>query len=228
MKNIKTLIAACALMLMGFSSSVMSDSSNFAGPYIGLQGSSVGVGVEGQQTGGADDVNEEAKAPVGITGVTAGYEVGYAIPVGSMFLLDIGGSFIDGAASLKTSSNDVAATESVKMVISDFMTGYVAPTLVLSDTSSLYIKLAYTEASVNVTGDITNPGDLQGDTYAIGTRTVLDSSIFIRAEAGMTDYDNVKSAGKGGISGQGGIATTTKFEADPTVAYGAISLGFRF
>ena len=91
--------------------------------------------------------------------------------------------------------------------------------------------LGYSEASVNVGGDVTNPGDLQGNTYAIGTRTVLDSGIFIRTEAGYTDYDNLSSQGKGtGVAGTvgGGIAATTKYTADPELAYGAVSLGFRF
>ena len=225
MKKIQTLIAACALMLVSFSSSVMSDSSNFAGPYIGLQGSTVGVGVDGKQLGGSDDVNATTDAPVGYTGIVAGVEAGYAIPLGSMFLLDIGGSYIDGAARMSTQTSDTVSVETVKFVVSQFYTGYIAPTLVLSDTSSLYVKIAKSDAAVDVTTtEVTNPGDLNGDTYAIGTRTVLDSGIFIRAEAGYTDYDNITSRG----TGNGKIATRTTYEADPTIAYGAISLGFRF
>lgn len=217
MKKINTIIAACALMLVSFSSSVLSDSSNFAGPYIGLQGSTVGVGIEGKQLGGADDVNATTDAAVGKTVITAGIEAGYAIPVGSMFLLDIGGTYIDGAATMSTQTSDTVSVETVKLVASSFRSMYVAPTLVLSDTSSLYVKIAKSDAEVDVTTtEVTNPGDLQGDTYAIGTRTVLDSGIFIRAEAGMTDYDNVTSRG----TGNGKIATTTTYEADPTVAYG--------
>ena len=126
---------------------------------------------------------------------------------------------------LKTQSTDVAAVADVKVVISDFVTYYIAPTVMLTDTSSLYVKIAYTEADVAVTGDISNPGDLNGDTFAIGTRTVLPSGLFVRAEAGLTDYDNVIATGLGTA---GGIATTTSYSADPKVAFGAISLGFRF
>ena len=185
MKNIKTLIAACALMLVSFSSSVMSDSSNFAGPYIGLQGSTVGVGVDGKQLGGSDDVNATTDAPVGYTGIVAGVEAGYAIPIGSMFLLDIGGSYIDGAARMSTQTSDTVSVETVKFVVSQFYTGYIAPTLVLSDTSSLYVKVGLSEADIGVTGDVTSPGNLSGTTWAMGTRTVLDSGIFIRTEAGV-------------------------------------------
>jgi hypothetical protein len=241
MRKLKTLLASCALIL-ALNTPVMSDSSNFAGPYIGLQGSTVGVGVQGSQVSNNDATSGGAlqaatgsksyQANVGKTGITAGLEAGYAIPVGSMFLLDIGGSYIDGAVSLASNSNNADSSENVKFVVQQFYTMYAAPTLVLSDTSSLYAKFGYQEASVNVTGDVTNPGDLQGNTYAIGTRTVLDSGIFVRAEAGYIDYDNLEAQGKGNnVTTAGktsGIATTTKFKADPELAYGAISIGFRF
>jgi hypothetical protein len=225
MNKLKTLLASCALIL-ALNTPVMSDSSHFAGPYIGIQGSTVGVGVDGSRNGGADDVLEASNANVGKTGITAGLEAGYAIPIGSMFLLDVGGTYIDGAVTMRHNDTDVAAAEAVKFVAQQFWSMYAAPTLVLSDTSSMYAKIGYQEASVNVTGDVTQPGDLQGHTYAIGTRTVLDSGIFVRAEAGYTDYDNLESTGKG--TGATPIAVTKKFTADPELAYGAISIGFRF
>jgi len=231
MNKLKTLLTSCALIL-ALNTPVMSDSSNFAGPYIGLQGSTVGVGVQGGKNGGVDGVNESNNVNVGKTGITAGLEAGYAIPLGSAFLIDIGGTYIDGAVSLRHNDTDLAAIDAVKFVVSQFYSIYAAPTLVLSDTSSMYAKIGYSEASVNVTGDVTQPGDLQGNTYAIGTRTVLESGIFIRAEAGYTDYDNLSAQGLGtNVSTTGttsGIATTTKYTADPELAYGAISIGFRF
>ena len=224
MNKLKTLLAACALVI-GSSMSALADSSNFAGPYIGLQGSSIGAGVQGGQSGGSDTVNEAANVNVGKVGITAGLEVGYAIPLGSGMLIDIGGSYIDGTVSLRHQSTDLADSGDVKFNVSQFYTGYIAPTLVMSDTSSIYFKVGYQEATVDITGDVTNPGDLQGNTYAIGTRTVLDSGLFVRAEAGHTDFDNLAAQGKGSA---GGIAATTKYTADPKLAYGAISFGFRF
>jgi hypothetical protein len=224
MNKLKTLLTSCALIL-ALNTPAMSDSSNFAGPYIGLQASSVGIGAEGKKTGGADDVNEEAVINAGKVGVTAGLELGYALPIGSSMLIDIGGTYIDGAMVLKHTSSDAGDSGDAKFVASQFYSAYVAPTLVLTDTSSLYVKVGYQEASVLVTGDVTQPGDLQGNTYAIGTRTVMDSGIFVRAEAGVTNYDGLESTGKGST---GGIAATTKIKAGADLAYGAISLGFRF
>ena len=66
-------------------------------------------------------------------------------------------------------------------------------------------------------------------TYAIGTRTVLDSGIFVRAEAGYTEFDALNAiCCKVKVYGADPIATTSKYTADPELAYGAISIGFRF
>ena len=111
----------------------------------------------------------------------------------------------------------------VSFVIKDLVTAYIAPTVVLSDTSSLYVKVGVTDVDVSVSGDITSPGNLSGTTWAMGTRTVLPSGIFIRTEAGYTDYNGISSHGKGT-----NIANTSTYSADPTVAFGTVSLGFRF
>jgi hypothetical protein len=95
--------------------------------------------------------------------------------------------------------------------------------VVLSDTSSLYVKVGLSEADIGVSGDITTPADLSGTTWAIGTRTVLDSGIFIRTEAGYTDYNGISAHGKGNS-----IQSDNSYSAEPTIAFGTVSLGFRF
>ena len=93
----------------------------------------------------------------------------------------------------------------------------------LSDTSSLYVKMGLSEAEVGVTGDIPTPGDLRGETWAVGTRTVLDSGVFIRTEAGYTEYNGISAHGGGNT-----ILATTSYAAEPVIAYGKVSFGFRF
>ena len=217
------LCAACTLILVGIGTSVRADSSHFAGPYIAIQAGPAGLAIDGAQNGGADAVTGNTTASAGAAVIVAGAEVGYAIPIGASFVLDIGASIIDGAASVRTETTDTAADPNVKAVVSDFVTYYVAPTIVLSDTASLYFKYGATSANVRVVGDVNDPGGIHGTVMAVGTRTVLPSGIFIRAEAGYTDYDNITTQGKGND-----IAATTKYHADPEVAYGMISLGFRF
>ena len=65
--------------------------------------------------------------------------------------------------------------------------------------------------------------------WAIGTRTVLPSGIFIRTEAGYTEYNEISSRGAGGLTqGADLIDTKTTFLADPTIVHGNVSIGFRF
>ena len=70
---------------------------------------------------------------------------------------------------------------------------------------------------------------MSGTTWAMGTRTVLDSGIFIRTEAGYTEYNEISARGKGeGTVGADLIDENTTFMADPTIVHGNVSLGFRF
>jgi len=66
---------------------------------------------------------------------------------------------------------------------------------------------------------------MDGDTAAIGTIMSWDSNLYIRTEAGMTEYDTLSIAGLGTT---GGVATTTTVTADPTVHYGKIAIGYKF
>jgi len=207
---------------------LMADSSNFAGPYIGIQGSAVGVELEGEVTTGSDKVRSTSSGTIGKTALIAGGEIGYAFPIGSMGVLDIGATYIDGSAKLKTSNTDTAASADVTFEVSDVYTVYIAPTIVLSDTSSLYLKGGLSQATVKVTGDVSQPADLSGETYAVGTRTVLESGLFIRTEAGITTYNGISAHGLGAGGTQKAVAKDQSHSAEPTVAYGAVSIGFKF
>jgi hypothetical protein len=52
---------------------------------------------------------------------------------------------------------------------------------------------------------------------------VLESGIFIKTEAGYTDYNGISVHGTGTS-----IATANSYSAEPTVAFGTVTLGFRF
>ena len=230
------LCAVFTLMLVSMSTIAQSDSSNFAGPYVGVSASGYGIQLGGKArtspTGGTyeeDDISLGQVAPV------TGMEVGYALPVGSAMLLDIGASYFSGEAKLDFHDDRPSAaactgcdstttgSKDVSFTIDDLVSFYIAPTIVLSDTSSLYVKVGLTEADIGVSGDITTPANLSGTTWALGTRTVLESGIFIKTEAGFTDYNEISVYGKGN-----NINTNNSYSADPTVAFGTVALGFRF
>ena len=115
------------------------------------------------------------------------------------------------------------AAKKVSLTINNLTTGWIAPTLVLSDTSSIYIKVGLSEAKVVTAGDVTPAADLSGTTWALGTRTVLESGIFVKTEAGFTDYNGISSHGMGNS-----IASANSYTAEPTIAYGSVGIGFRF
>ena len=237
MNKLKTILSAVfTLMLVNMSTTAISDSSNFAGPYVGISGAGYGMQLAGDArtspTGGTFETDEVS---VGQVAPVTGFEFGYVIPLGSAFLVDLGAQIFSGEAEIGFESDDgthaadgddpgdTLTAKKVAIKIDDLNSIYMAPTLVLSDTSSLYLKVALTEADLSPSGDITLGADLSGTTWALGTRTVLDSGIFIRTEAGFTDFNGISAHGKGNS-----IAAVNTYSADPTIAYGSVSLGFRF
>jgi len=225
------LCAVFTLMLVNITTA-QSDSSNFAGPYIGLQALGLGAEFKGQSNSAADGTSgtEIDQMPVGATVGTFGIELGYVIPIGSMFALDIGGQLLEGEAKIdhENSTND-AAEGNVAITMDEHYTYYIAPTIVLSDTSSIYLKAGVTQASTSTVGDVQPIPNLHGEMWAIGTRTVLSSGIFIRTEAGYTVYNGISTHGKGAANeGADRINVNTTFSAEPTIMHGNVSIGFRF
>jgi len=233
MNKLKTMLCAVfTLMLVNISTTVHADSSNFAGPYIGITGAGYGMQLSGtSSTSGTNGDRTEDQVSLGQVAPVTGFEAGYAIPLGSAFLVDIGAAYFTGEAKLDyigdgvdgETTDTALPSKNVFLTVKNLMSGYIAPTIVLSDTSSLYIKVGLTEATVLTQGDVTPAADLSGTTWAMGTRTVLSSGIFIRTEAGYTDYNGISAHGTGTT-----ISADNTYSAEPTVAYGAISLGFRF
>jgi len=227
----KMLCAALTLVLISVGNIANSDSSNFAGPYVGLQVLGLGAEFDGQSNSSAGTSSAVTdKAQAGATVTTWGIEGGYTIPVGESLALDVGAQYLEGKGTVTGTNSGAGATAgNVKFTFDKHVTFYVAPTLALSDTSSLYLKMGVSEADTNVTGDITTPGTLSGEMWALGTRTVLESGIFIRTEAGFTSYNGISAHGKGGgTAGADIIDSGTSFSAEPTIVHGTVSLGFRF
>ena len=93
------LCAVFTLMLVNISTIARSDSSNFAGPYIGISASGYGIQLSGSSEAGVDQPTEEVS--LGQVAPVTGFEAGYAIPLGGYFLLDIGASMFSGEAKLE-------------------------------------------------------------------------------------------------------------------------------
>ena len=164
MNKLKTILfAACSLVLVTIGTSVKADSSNFAGPYIGLTASGYGIAMSGTSTSAPDDTGSSTfdEVQLGKVAAVVGGEIGYVLPVGSAFLLDVGAAFYSGETMIRhDGGKDGDVQRRVAFKVDDLVTIYIAPTLVLSDTSSLYIKVGLTEADIGVEGNVTTPGDL--------------------------------------------------------------------
>jgi hypothetical protein len=234
MNKLKTMLCAIFTLMLVNVGTAQADSSNFAGPYVGFQLMGLGAEFDGQSNSTtATSTGIEDNVPVGAAVATVGIELGYTIPVGSMFALDIGGQYLSGEAKIDHTNSNPGAIDgsagNVSLTMDDHYTYYIAPTVILSDTSSIYIKAGVSQADVQHSGDITEPGNLHGQMWAIGTRTVLSSGLFIRTEAGYTKYNGISAHG----AGEGTVGTTlidpgTSFSAEPTIVHGNVSIGFRF
>ena len=222
-------IVSVLAVLTGFSvTPLMADSSDFAGAYIGITGSAVGVELDGKHTSAGDTVGEVTTGVAGRVAGIAGAEVGYAIPVSDTMLIDIGANYYSGAAKLSTTNTDTTATADVTFEMSDLMTAYIAPTFAVSDTSSIYLKVGYMEADTKTTGDVTQPSDLSGTLFGIGTRSLTGNGMYIRTEAGFVEFDGISVTGKGEGGAGKTVGTKSTVSADPLVAYGSISIGYKF
>ena len=154
MNKVKTIICAVfTLMLVNMTTTARSDSSNFAGPYFGVTASGWGMQLAGTaRTSPTGGTSEEDEVSLGQIGAVVGIEVGYAVPIGSAFLIDIGGSYHSGEAKMDFHHDgygttgvgvekDTLTSKDVSFKIDDLVSYYIAPTIVLSDTSSLYVKV---------------------------------------------------------------------------------------
>ena len=191
-------------MLLGLFATALITNSSFADgadAHAGLYGGMF-VSVNGLELdASATTANEVTTGQAGKYAEIGGLEAGYTFALGDTFLIDIGGSFISGDATLKSkgTGDDLHGnnTNAIQLEVSDPTTYYIAPGFAVSDTSALYFKFGAAEADMKVTGDYTDPGSLDGTTMAFGTKTQFASGVYIKTEAGMTEYDKIKITGKG-------------------------------
>ena len=231
MNKLTKIIGVLAILCGLTATQSIADSSDFAGPYIGLTGAAVGIELDGSHTKGNDAVGNKVNKTSGKVGAVAGIvgaQVGYAIPIGDSFLIDVGVSMNTGEAEIKSSTDDTSATADVKFTVSDLVSAWIAPTWAASDTASVYIKIGTLEADTKASGDVTAPASLKGEFVALGTRSLLGGGMYISTEAGIQQYNNLSVTGKGEGGAGTLISTTTKISADPMIAYGQVAIGYKF
>jgi len=222
MKTIKTTLLAITALLALISTS---SAASLSGVYVEVGTAAIGSELDGTVTEvgtGAAKTGDTTTGSVGKTAVTTTYGLGYMFNKTGKFGIDVGYFLTPGEARIKTTTTDSTASN-VTFEISDTEDYYVAPMLNITDDASLYVKFGKTSSDVKVTGDVAKITSMDGDTVALGTVMSWGSNLYIRTEAGMTEYDNLSTKGLGT-----NILTTTTVTASPTVHYGKIALGYKF
>ena len=232
-----------AIALLASSTSLMAQSKNFAGASLGLSVSALGAEINGSgtsSTGGTNGANT-GSASVGKVAEIAAIDASYGFAMGNNSVISIGATYTPGKAKAGTGTytdngsaltTNVDSTGSMNVQVKDPYTIYIAPTYVVGPNSALYAKLGYSKTDLDVTATgsaalTAKPSDMEGWTYAIGSKTMLTSNLYLGVEASITDYDSITATQA--TSANGLVAGTTKnIRADVKVAQGTVTLGYKF
>ena len=217
-----------AVALLASSTSLMAQSKSFEGVSLGLSASVVGAEVSGSSASSSPGTRSTSGS-IGKVAEIAAIDLSYGYPVNNNFLVAIGASYTPGKAKAGTGTYTGDGTTDdtngkLNLEISDPYTIYIAPTYAVSKDAALYAKLGYSKADVNVTATDSaalsrKPGDLEGITYAIGSKILLNNNVYIGVEASLTEYDAISATRSTG---------SVNVNADATVAQGTITLGYKF
>jgi hypothetical protein len=216
----------------------MAQSKSFEGPSLGLSVSGIGVEVSGS---GTNSNNSRSTGSLGKVAEIAAIDLSYGVAVGNNGVIQIGASYTPGKAKAGSGTYTDNATASggqanagtgnLSLEVKDPYTIYIAPTYVVSKDSAIYAKFGYAKADINTsaTGGASlsrKPGDLEGISYGIGSKTMLTPNLYLGVEANITDYDSVTATTLLN-AGDGGTSSKT-INADVKTVQGMITLGYKF
>jgi hypothetical protein len=231
-----------AVALLASSTSLMAQSKSFEGASLAIAASAVGVEVDGNTKSGTNV--DSTSASIGKIAEIASIDLAYTFSLSPNGAIAFGATYTPGKAKAGSgtytdASNTASATPAVASVsgtsgsvnvqVKDPYTIYVAPTYAISKDSALYAKLGYSKADVNVsaTGSAVltkKPDDLEGFTYAIGSKTMLTPNFYIGVEASVTDYDSI-SATRATTTP---TVSTTNISADVKAVQATVAIGYKF
>ena len=220
-----------AIALLASSTSLMAQSKNFAGASLGLSLSAVGAEISGSSTSssGGTAGSNATSGSIGKVAEIAAIDASYGFAMGANSVFVVGATYTPGKAKAGSgnytdnNTNGTSDTGTLSVEVKDPYTINLAPTYVVGNNSALYAKLGYSKADINVnaTGGAAltaKPADLEGWTYAIGSKTLLTNNVYVGVEASITDYDSISAT----------RATNVTTSADVKVAQGTITLGYKF
>jgi hypothetical protein len=216
MKNLQSMFYTL-VMLLGLTSA--SNAASMNGIYLEVGSSAAGVAIDGSATDTGS--NSTTVGSVGKTAVIANYGLGYMTDRSNKMGLDLGYLITPGEAKISRTSDGTGSD--VTFEISDTTEYYLAPMINISEDASLYLKFGWNSSDVKTTGDVTKISSMDGETVALGTVMSWGTNLYIRSEAGMTEYDTITGKGLGNTIGTDEVVT-----ASPEVYYGKIAIGYKF
>jgi len=234
MKALRTKVCTYAIALLasiGFATSTLAGSSDFSGIFIAGHAELNVVAIDGSSTtgrattvagtGGSDNI-ESTKGTIGGFAPTAGYELGFNLPLGDTFFVTVGYADGGGKSAAIAKVDDANDTTNASLHAKNPSWWYIAPAISIFDNSAVYFKLGQAKAQLKAVGQVTGaPGNIKGDMWGIGTTTIANNGLFFKTEAGAVQYDNFTLTGIGGNSNR-------IVEGNPLVGYGHVSIGYKF
>ena len=226
MKALRTKMSTYAIALLvsfGYATSSLAGSSDFSGIFIAGHAELNVVAIDGTNTDGTGtDAGTVTSGTIGGFAPTAGYELGFNLPLGDTFFVTVG--YADGggeSAKIAGATSDDGNSD-VTVHASNPSWYYIAPSISVFDNSAVYFKIGRAEANLKAIGDVTGAlSGIDGDMWGIGTTSIANNGLFIKTEAGAIQYDQFKITGIGGSS-------TAVLEGNPLVGYGHVSIGYKF
>ena len=226
MNKLGKLVGAVCISSVSLISSANADSSAFTGAYVGITGSALGIAMDGKHTRTLGEASVTNGA-VGAVTESAGVEVGFSYPLSDMFFITVGAGTTPFSTSID--AKDVTEGKNIKLTTDDIVTYFIEPSFNVTENSAFFIKYGASDSEINATGtEVTNKVyDFSGEVFALGTKTISDNGVYLKTEAGITSYDTLKINNI--LEEFNGTTTfTANATADVDVAYGQITLGYKF
>ncbi len=225
MNKTKTLLAT-TILATSFSTAALSQNIN-----IGISAAYGQMEAEGRETNVTAKTQRSGDAKFPFASIFAEYNVA----INNSWSMILGLDYIPISTEIEdTSRSDTnlgaagastTSTKKAKLELENHATLYLQPTYSLGGGLSVFGKVGYSHADLQVTSNNAATGstlnkkdDLEGYLVGVGVQKNIDKSTFVRFEANYTDYDTVTYTN----------STGTKFTAEPELYSAKISIGKSF
>jgi len=195
--------------------------ASLGGPYLSIKGSINGGTMNGE---GANTNGERVKGSLGKIYGDWGANAGWVIPVGTggfMLGFDVGIDPSNAFIKIDPGDSDGQGdSDRVTVEIGDAASVSIMPMFAVNDNSAIYGKWGTAIVDLAWTGDIqdkTLNSSMRGDQYAVGSRTMLGTNVYLQTELGAYDFEKFSF-----------FTNTGNGTVRPRTAYGSLSLGVKY